>query len=176
MFRDWQAVVRRLAFRAGGSIQAMGVEIERKYLLANDSWKDVAGGGVRMSQGYLSRKRGRTVRVRIAGNDAWLTIKGAADGISRLEFEYPVPMDDAVQLLGLCEPSVIEKTRYRIPYGGFLWEVDVFHGENEGLVVAEVELEDAGERPDLPPWIGEDVSADRRYANSVLSQVPYSQW
>ena len=154
----------------------MPVEIERKFLLADGSWRDVAGRGVRMSQGYLSKQHGRTVRVRVAGEQAWLTIKGASEGISRAEFEYPLPVDEAVQLLELCEPSVIDKTRYEIPFGGHVWEVDVFHGENEGLVVAEIELADENERFEMPPWVGAEVSDDRRYANSVLSVTPFRDW
>lgn len=154
----------------------MAVEIERKFLLADDSWREVAGNGTRMSQGYLSKQRGRTVRVRVAGDQAWLTIKGEATGISRAEFEYPIPVEEAVQLLELCEPSVIDKTRFAIPYGGHIWEVDVFHGENDGLIVAEVELADENERFEMPPWVGEEVSDDRRYANSVLSVTPFKNW
>lgn len=154
----------------------MGREIERKFLLSNDSWRDTAPDGVRMSQGYLSKTHGRTVRVRLAGEKAWLTIKGAGEGISRAEFEYPIPPDDAREMLGLCELSIIDKTRYRIPVGGHIWEVDVFHGENEGLVVAEVELADESETPEMPGWIGEEVSADRRYANSNLSKTPFREW
>lgn len=154
----------------------MGIEIERKFLLASDAWRANAGPGVRMTQGYLSRQPGRTVRVRVAGEQAWLTIKGAAEGISRAEFEYPVPPQDAAGLLALCELGVIDKTRYEVPFGDHVWEVDVFHGENEGLVVAEVELGDAHEQPDLPPWVGLEVSEDRRYANSALTERPFQFW
>lgn len=154
----------------------MALEIERKYLVADDSWRDNNPAGTRMSQGYLSRDSGRTVRVRLAGEKAWLTIKGAAEGISRAEFEYEIPPADASELLGLCVPAVIDKTRYRIPFGGHVWEVDVFHGENEGLVVAEVELGDEAEMPELPPWVDQEVSADRRYANSCLSEMPFKVW
>lgn len=154
----------------------MAVEIERKFLVADGSWRDGAAAGVRMSQGYLSRETGRTVRVRVAGEKAWLTIKGAAEGISRAEFEYEIPVAEAVELLGLCEPSVIDKTRFCVAHHGHIWEVDVFHGENEGLVVAEVELADAAEVPEMPPWVGEEVSDDRRYANSMLSRTPFSAW
>ena len=154
----------------------MAVEIERKFLVADDSWRDAADEGVRMSQGYLSRETGRTVRVRLAGGKAWLTIKGAAEGISRAEFEYEIPSADAKELLGLCEPSVIDKTRICVSYGQHVWEVDVFHGENEGLIVAEVELADESDQPELPPWIGGEVSDDRRYANSSLSRTPFCRW
>lgn len=154
----------------------MAIEIERKFLLTDDSWRDAVGEGVRMSQGYLSKQRGRTVRVRVAGEQAWLTIKGESKGISRAEFEYDIPLAEAVQLLELCEPSVIDKTRYEVPFAGHVWEVDVFHGENEGLVVAEIELADENEPFEKPPWVGEDVSDDRRYANSVLSVTPFQNW
>ncbi len=154
----------------------MPVEIERKFLLADDSWRSVAGEGIRMSQGYLSKQHGRTVRVRVAGDQAWLTIKGASEGISRAEFEYAIPVEEALLLLGLCEPSVIDKTRYVIPFGGHVWEVDVFYGENEGLVVAEIELADENECFEMPSWVGLEVSDDRRYANSVLSVTPFRDW
>jgi adenylate cyclase len=154
----------------------MGIEIERKFLVTSDAWRDASPIGVRMSQGYLSRQPGRTVRVRLAGEKAWLTIKGAAEGISRVEFEYPIPPVDAVGLLELCELGVIDKTRFEIPFGDHLWEVDVFHGENDGLVVAEVELADAAETPLLPPWVGQEVSDDRRYANSSLTERPFRRW
>ena len=154
----------------------MGIEIERKFLVTGDAWRESAPVGVRMSQGYLSRQPGRTVRVRLAGENAWLTIKGAAEGISRAEFEYPIPPDEAVALLELCELGAIDKTRYEIPFGDHLWEVDVFHGDNEGLVVTEVEMGDAAEKPLLPPWVGLEVSEDRRYANSSLTERPYVFW
>lgn len=129
-----------------------------------------------MAQGYLSRETGRTVRVRVAGDRAWLTIKGPALGISRAEFEYEIPAGEGVELLQLCEPVVIDKTRYHVSHSGYLWEVDVFHGENSGLIVAEVELADETEEPEIPAWIGLEVSEDRRYANSTLSREPYSSW
>lgn len=154
----------------------MATEIERKFLLADDSWNHGNPVGVRMAQGYLSRETGRTVRVRVAGEQAWLTIKGAAEGIVRAEFEYEIPVEEGKALLEICEKPVIDKTRYCISYGQHVWEVDVFHAENTGLTVAEVELQDASECPEMPPWIGEEVSDDRRYANSSLSRVPFSQW
>ena len=154
----------------------MGIEIERKFLVTSDAWRADSRPGVRMTQGYLSRQPGRTVRVRVAGDNAWLTIKGAAEGISRAEFEYPVPPQDAAGLLALCELGSIDKTRYEVPFGDHVWEVDVFHGENDGLVVAEVELGDAHEKPLLPPWVGLEVSDDRRYANSSLTERPFRFW
>lgn len=153
----------------------MPAEIERKFLLADDSWHD-GSPGVRIAQGYLSQDPERTVRVRIAGESAWLTIKGRSEGITRAEFEYEIPLDEAKALLELCLPSVIDKTRHRIPFGGHEWEIDIFHGENEGLVVAEVELEDEAVSPEIPSWIGVEVSSDARYFNSCLAVTPYAKW
>lgn len=150
----------------------MATEIERKFLVTGDGWES-ASAGTRIAQGYLSIDADRTVRVRLAGNEAWLTIKGRSEGISRAEFEYPIPPDDARELLKLCLPSVIDKTRHRIPFGGHVWEVDVFHGDNEGLVVAEVELVDESVLPEIPPWAGVEVSDDPRYYNSSLSKLPF---
>jgi len=153
----------------------MALEIERKFLVTDDSWK-IGATGLRMSQGYLSNDPERTVRVRIAGEKAWLTIKGKSEGISRAEFEYEIPVSDAGELLGLCLPTVIDKTRYEVNFEGHLWEIDVFHGENTGLVVAEVELENEDISPEMPPWIGSEVSGDVRYFNSKLSEQPYRFW
>lgn len=151
----------------------MATEIERKFLVVDDAWSDGATG-IRMAQGYLAIEPERTVRVRLAGDEAWLTIKGPTRGISRFEFEYPIPVDDARSLLELCVSKVIDKTRHRIPHAGHVWEVDVFHGENEGLVIAEVELADESIMPELPPWVGEEVSHDPRFTNSSLSRRPFS--
>ncbi|MES2923331.1 MAG: CYTH domain-containing protein [Verrucomicrobiota bacterium] len=153
----------------------MPSEIERKFLVADDSWRD-GTPGVRIAQGYLSQDPERTVRVRTAGENAWLTIKGRTEGITRAEFEYPIPLADALALLGLCLPTVIDKTRHEISFGGHLWEIDVFHGENEGLVVAEVELAEESVTPELPPWVGVEVSSDARYFNSCLAARPYAKW
>lgn len=150
----------------------MACEIERKFLVADDSWR---GGspGVRLAQGYLTLDPDRTVRVRLAGENAWLTVKGRTQGITRAEFEYAIPPDDARILLGMCLPSVIDKTRHRIDFGGHVWEVDVFHGANEGLVLAEVELDYESANPELPPWIGVEVSDDARYYNANLASHPF---
>jgi CYTH domain-containing protein len=153
----------------------MAVEIERKFLTKDSTWKQGAEGAP-YRQGYLSREKGRTVRVRLAGAKAWITIKGPSDGCSRPEFEYPIPADDAAELFQLCDGPLVEKTRHRIPFGGLVWEVDEFHGENEGLVVAEVELTSPDQEVPLPPWIGREVTGDRRYDNSSLSIRPYSGW
>ena len=153
----------------------MASEIERKFLVTGDSWRD-GSCGVRIAQGYLSLDPDRCVRVRLAGEEAWLTIKGRTEGITRAEFEYPIPVEDARELLGMCLPSVIDKTRHRIPFGGHDWEVDVFHGANEGLVIAEVELEDESAIFQLPPWAGMEVSSDSRYYNANLAKLPFKAW
>lgn len=150
----------------------MATEIERKFLVSNASWDD-GSPGTRIAQGYLSTDPGRSVRIRLAAEQAWITIKGRTEGISRPEFEYSIPAEDAQELLSLCLSGIIDKTRYRIPFGGHIWEVDVFHGANEGLVLAEIELAKESISPELPPWLGEEVSADFRFANSSLSKQPY---
>lgn len=129
-----------------------------------------------MAQGYLSLDPDRTVRVRLAGDNAWLTIKGRTEGITRAEFEFAIPTDDAQMLLAICLPSLIDKTRHEISYRGHLWEIDVFHGDNEGLVIAEVELADESISPALPPWVGAEVSSDTRYFNSRLATAPFKSW
>ncbi len=153
----------------------MGVEIERKFLVRDTAM--LAGqAGEYLSQGYLSHTPEATVRVRIAGERAFLTVKGRNEGARRAEFEYPVPVDDARDMLALCPAGRIEKTRYRLPVAAFVWEVDVFHGDNDGLVVAEVELPDEQAPLTLPAWAGEEVTDDPRYFNSALSQRPFRDW
>lgn len=153
----------------------MPIETERKFLVIGTDWKQGAPSKD-FSQGYLSQDPERSVRVRIAGNQAYLTIKGMSRGVSRLEFEYPIPVDEARQLLPLCLPSIIIKTRYFVDLDSRRWEVDVFHGDNEGLVLAEIELEDESEQIDLPHWVGREVSDDRRYYNVALAKSPFSEW
>lgn len=154
----------------------MGKEIERKFLVKGEAWKVLAAGTV-YRQGYLSTVKERTVRVRTVGEKGFLTIKGVTTGVTRAEFEYEVPAADANAMLdGLCEKPLVEKTRYKIPLDGFTWEVDEFHGDNDGLVVAEVELKSADEKPPLPEWIGEEVSSDPRYFNSNLVKKPFKTW
>ncbi len=154
----------------------MGTEIERKFLVTDDSWRQIAKG-VRYVQGYLSRDRERTVRIRTAGGKGYVTIKGASRGIARSEYEYDIPHDDARRILAeLCDRPLIEKVRYRIPYGGLVWEVDDFAGENKGLIVAEVELEREDQTIRKPPWVGKEVSNDPRYGNSNLVENPFAQW
>jgi adenylate cyclase len=155
----------------------MGVEIERKFLIRNRDWFARIYSSARIRQGYLVNERDLSVRVRTAGNEAWLTIKGQARGMSRPEFEYPIPRADAEQILAnLCRKPLIEKTRYWLHHGDHTWEVDVFEGDNTGLVIAEVELGSADETVDLPPWAGEEVTDDPRYLNASLVKRPYRQW
>ena len=154
----------------------MGTEIERKFLVVGTAWK--AGlQGKRVRQGYLCVEKERTVRVRAVEAHGWLTIKGVTTGVSRLEFEYPIPVADAHRLLdALCLQPIIDKTRYEIRHQGHLWEVDEFHGANQGLVVAEIELDSEDEAFARPPWLGEEVSDDARYFNAELVRHPYRDW
>jgi adenylate cyclase len=154
----------------------MGREIERKFLVKRDVWKP-RDEGTWYKQGYLNSQKERVVRVRIAGTKAMLTIKGLTKGVSRSEFEYPIPVEDAAVLLDqICEQPVIEKHRHRETHGGHTWEIDVFHGENDGLVVAELELTSESEAFDRPAWLGAEVSSDPRYFNSNLLKNPYKNW
>ncbi|MCX7783691.1 MAG: CYTH domain-containing protein [Meiothermus sp.] len=154
----------------------MGTETERKFLIRSWGWKQGAVG-VMYRQGYLCREEARTVRVRIAGDKAYLTIKGQVQGMTRLEYEYPLPLADAQELLDrLCLRPLIEKTRYRVEYRGRVWEVDEFAGENQGLVVAEVELKLPEQPLELPDWVGEEVTHDPRYLNANLVEHPFSRW
>lgn len=154
----------------------MGKEIERKFLVIGDDWRSL-GRGSAYCQGYLASEPRRTVRVRVADEKGYLTIKGATQGISRAEFEYEIPIEDAQHLLEhFCDRPFIQKTRYKIPYGGLLWEVDEFAAENQGLILAEVELQDSAQAIDRPVWIGAEVSHDPRYYNSNLVKHPFSQW
>jgi adenylate cyclase len=153
----------------------MGVEIERKFLVRNASWKAAAGAGQPCRQGYLCSGDGATVRVRIIGEQAFLTIKGPSAGIARSEFEYGIPVADAEAMLSLCG-QVVEKTRYFIGHAGLRWELDVFTGSNEGLVLAEVELESEDQEVALPDWAGKEVSGDPRYFNACLARHPFRTW
>ena len=153
----------------------MAVETERKFLVSGDAWRSL-GTPVPYAQGYLARGNGITVRIRIAGKKAFFTVKGPVDGISRPEFEYPVPVEDAREMLRLCKDPVIEKTRTRIPHDSHVWEVDEFGGKNQGLIVAEVELSSPDEVVVLPTWIGVEVTGDPRYYNSNLAVHPFGDW
>ncbi len=157
--------------------EPMAREIERKFLLENDAWRSDASAGVRMRQGYLTQNGPCSVRVRVSGEKAYLNIKSASLGISRLEFDYPIPLADALHLLeALCVGAPIDKTRYHVMHAGHLWEIDVFEGDNAGLVVAEIELQDPEEPFALPEWAGEEVSFDPRYYNVSLATSPYKTW
>lgn len=154
----------------------MAAEIERKFLVRDRNC--IAGvSGQLLVQGYLAKNARVTVRVRIGGEQAWLTIKSPTQGISREELEYPMPLADAEYCLAqLCDGPSIRKCRYRVPFAGHVWEVDVFEGDNAGLVLAEIELAREDEPFERPPWVGEDVSRDARYFNSQLAAHPYTAW
>lgn len=152
----------------------MAVEIERKFLVIGQPWQQAPG--VWFRQGYLNRDKARTVRVRVAGDAAFLTIKGVSVGATRAEFEYPIPLADAEALLALCEGPLVEKTRYLLDHAGTRWELDVFAGDNAGLVVAEVELLSEDQVFAHPDWLGAEVTQDARYFNSNLARHPYRQW
>ncbi len=153
----------------------MADEIERKFLASSDAWRD-GPPGVRICQGYLTRDPKRSVRVRLADEKAFLTIKSETSGISRQEFEYAIPPDDARTLLDLCLPQLVDKIRYERRHGGHVWEVDEFLGANAGLVVAEIELTDANEAFERPEWLGREVSDDPRYFNACLAERPWPEW
>ncbi len=155
----------------------MATEIERKFLVASEAWRERADEGISIQQGYLCSEGDRTVRVRLTASSAKLTIKGPTRGIARQEFEYDIPGRDAREMLDtLCAGAPVAKTRYRIEHGDRVWEVDVFEGANAGLVLAEVELDSEDERLELPGWVGREVSDDPRYFNVCLSRNPYGQW
>lgn len=154
----------------------MALEIERKYLVDLTRWQP-RGTGTHLVQGYLSSHPERVVRVRIAGATGKLTIKGKTTGITRVELEYDIPVADAQLMLdSLCELPLIDKHRYTETVGGHTWEIDIFHGDNDGLVVAEVELASADEQVELPAWALAEVSSDSRYYNANLLKAPYATW
>jgi adenylate cyclase len=155
----------------------MAIEIERKFLVIGEGWREQVEDETRLVQGYLSEDARTTVRVRIRGDTAWLTLKGKTQGISRLEFEYPIPVDEAETLLReLAVSPLIEKTRYGVSHGGHVWELDVFAGANAGLVLAELELTTVDEAFERPDWLGAEVSDDLRYFNVNLARHPYRDW
>lgn len=155
----------------------MAQEIERKFLVVDESWREHAASRQAIRQGYLVGAARASIRVRVAGEQAWLNIKSATLGVERREYEYAIPLQDAQEMLEeLCERPQIEKVRYEVPWAGHTWEVDVFEAENAGLVVAEIELSEADEAFERPPWVGEEVSDDPRYYNVCLIQHPYRDW
>ncbi len=154
----------------------MAKEIERKFLIKGEAWRKLARG-VPYRQGYLSIARECTIRIRIIGDEGFLTIKGVTVGAARAEYEYGIPAAEANEMLSsLCEKPLIEKNRYRIAAGPVTWEIDEFGGDNQGLIVAEVELSDEKQVVDLPEWIGQEVTGDPKYFNSSLTRNPFSRW
>ena len=153
----------------------MAQEIERKFLVKGNAWR--TDNGTLIRQGYLHNQIDGIVRVRVKGERAYLTIKGSTTGIMRLEFEYEIPLQEAIEMLDkLCQKPLIEKMRHEVQVGGFQWEIDEFLGENAGLVVAEIELEDENQEFPKPDWVGDEVSNDARYLNANLVKNPYCQW
>lgn len=155
----------------------MGTEIERKFLVVNDRWRERVVSKERLKQGYLANQGKSSIRVRMGRNQAFLNIKQAVIGVQRAEFEYPVPPEDAdFMLRELIDGPLIDKTRYKVREGEMLWELDVFYGDNQGLVVAEIELQSPQQKFELPDWAGDEVSDDPRYYNHNLIANPYRQW
>lgn len=159
----------------------MATEIERKFLLENDSWRSAVSSSKRMTQAYLvsalAEDSRSSVRIRITGEQADINIKSAELGIHRTEFEYSIPLQDAQQMIdSLCHRPIIDKTRHSVPFGDHHWEIDEFHGENSGLTVAEIELKSAREDFKKPAWLGQEVSDDPRYYNTSLVNAPYKSW
>ena len=156
----------------------MALEIERKFLVKDDSYKRMAYHASRIAQGYICSSRGRTVRVRIREDKGYLTIKGPSDqqGLGRYEWEKEIPLGEAQELMKLCEPGMIDKTRYLVRAGKHVFEVDEFYGENEGLTIAEVELESEDESYEKPDFVGDEVTGDVRYYNSFLMKKPFCSW
>lgn len=154
----------------------MAKEIERKFLVTNDEWRQLAKGTL-YRQGYLNSIKERTVRIRTIDDKAFLTIKGVTTGITRAEYEYEIPHAECEAMLdNLAEKPIIEKKRYKVKHEGFIWEIDEFLGVNQGLIVAEIELQDENQKFDKPSWIGEEVSSDPRYYNSNLVSNPFTTW
>ena len=155
--------------------ESMAKEIEKKFLLKNDNWRKNAIGTF-YRQGYLSSQKEHTVRIRISGEEAFLTIKGPSQGASRLEFEYSIPASDANEIMALCKKPIIEKTRYIVFHNGLKWEIDEFEGINKGLLLAELELKHENQSFDLPDWAGEEVTGNPDYYNANLVKKPFSTW
>ncbi|MDD5229120.1 MAG: CYTH domain-containing protein [Methylococcales bacterium] len=155
----------------------MAIEIEHKFLLANDDWREQVSHSVIYKQGYLTSQATSSIRVRISDSQAWLNIKSATIGSQRHEYEYEIPLSDAHEILdNLCLKPVIEKTRHFVRHENHLWEIDEFEGENAGLIVAEIELDALEENFAKPNWVGVEVTQDVRYYNNNLARIPYSQW
>jgi adenylate cyclase len=155
----------------------MPTEIERKFLVCSDAWRAHVDKSEHYVQGYLANTDLSSIRVRISDDEAWFNIKRAVPGVKRIEYDYSIPVDDARELLGgLCEGHLIEKTRYHVPCDGQLWEIDVFEGDNEGLIVAEIELEAPDQPFAHPAWLGREISHELRYYNNMLATRPFKDW
>lgn len=170
-------VIRLCKRRDYGIIRPMPIEIEKKFLVVDDSWRGQVSRSERMSQGYLASSAASSVRVRIARERAWLNIKGAVIGVQRPEYEYAIPLGEAEEIMqNLCGGQFIDKTRHYIEVGSHTWELDEFHADNQGLLVAEIELSAEDECFEMPDWAGAEVSSDIRYYNSVLVEKPFNTW
>ena len=155
----------------------MAIEIEHKFLVKNNNWQQNIDRSIEYKQGYLISDNKKSVRIRVTENKAWLNIKSATIGTQRHEYEYEVPLSDALEMLNnLCEKPLIEKTRHFVTHKQHIWEIDVFKGDNEGLIVAEIELSKTGEFFHIPSWAGLEVTQDIRYYNNMLCKNPYKQW
>lgn len=155
----------------------MAFETERKFLVVRELWeRQVKPEGVPVSQGYIAETDAGTVRIRVKGSQGFITVKGRTSGITRPEFEYPIPLSDVREMMRILDPPQVSKVRYVIPFCGKTWEVDVFDGLNAGLITAEIELKSEEEAFEIPPWVGEEVTADPRYANSELAKRPFGSW
>ena len=154
----------------------MALEIERKFLLKNDNWKALVKEEFLIKQGYLNSAKERTVRIRTYGDKGVITIKGKTNNLTRKEFEYAIPLTEALQMLEIAEKPLIEKTRFIVINNGNTWEIDVFEGMNKGLLVAEIELESESEKFEIPEWIGQEVSTDPKYYNACLIKHPFTEW
>jgi adenylate cyclase len=155
----------------------MPIEIERKFLVRNDTWRDASASSSELRQGYLNLEQRCSIRVRTDGGRGWLNIKGATVGVQRLEYEFEIPVHEAEELLNnFAVAPLIEKTRHLVPHDGQLWEVDEFYGDNSGLVIAEIELDEVDQAVNLPEWVGQEVTHDVRYYNTSLTRHPFSRW
>ena len=152
----------------------MGIEIERKFLVTGDGWR--VGTPSLLRQAYLNLDKNRTVRLRIADDTAFLTIKGKTSGFSRAEFEYEIPLSDAIEMFELCEKPHIEKKRWKVAQGDLTWEIDEFFGDNEGLIVSEIELTSEDQDFDKPEWVSVEVTSEKKYSNSNLIKKPFKSW
>ena len=175
LFRDTNAALLR--WQQQLQVNLMAIEIEHKFLLANNDWRDHITRSVKYRQGYLSSQATSSIRIRISDDHAWLNIKSATIGAHRHEYEYEIPQSDANEIINmLCRKPIIEKTRHFVIHDGNTWEIDEFDGDNRGLIIAEIELSEIGETFSKPHWLGEEVTHDLRYYNNNLAIHPYSEW